>query len=212
MQHGITVTRCKHLYQTGSHLSAPAIERMLVIKEKPHDQMSNSGRTSITHTGQQMQVCLQVCNCKFESHQAGLPVSIMHKAKRAVLHMLLPMCKLPELAATVEVPHLELPTVAACQQAPLLGIQCHGRQAPIAVAALEVALALPCVDVPHADCAALIATEDLQQGRAQAHQITLLKLSLTMVMRSPVWMFHMQIVPLSSPLRTCSTVQYLASH
>ena len=118
----------------------------------------------------------------------------MHKAKRAVLHMLFPMSKLPELTATVEVPHLQLPTVAACQQAPLLGIQCHRRQAPIAVAVLEVALALPCVDVPHADCAALIATDDLQQGRAQSHQITLLKLSMTMVMRSSVQMLHAQTV------------------
>lgn len=98
----------------------------------------------------------------------------MHKAKSAVLHMLFPMCKLPELAAAVEIPHLELPAVAARQQAPLLGVQCHRRQAPIAMAALEVALALPCVDVPHADCATLIATDDLQQGRAQSRATVLL--------------------------------------
>ena len=168
--------------------------------------MSNNGRTLRLHTGQQMQVCLQVRNCKFESYQAGLPVSIMHKAKRAVLHMLLPMCKLPQLTAAVEVPHLQLPTVAACQQASLLGIQRHCRHAPITVAALEVALTLPCVNVPHADCAALIATDNLRQGRAQSHQIALLKMNMTMVMRPPVWMFHMQIVPLSLPLTTCSTV------
>ena len=140
--------------------------------------MSNHGRTNSPHADQQM----QVCECKFESYQARLPVSIVHKAKCAVLHMLFPMCKLPELTSTVEVPHLQLPTVAACQQASLLGIQCHRCQAPIAMAVLEVALALPCLDVPHADCAALIATDDLQQSEAQSHQMTLLKLSMRMVM------------------------------
>lgn len=50
------------------------------------------------------------------------------------------------------------------------------------MAVLEVALALPCLDVPHADCAALIATDDLQQSEAQSHQMTLLKLSMRMVM------------------------------
>ncbi len=103
------------------------------------------------------------------SYQIGLPISIMYKPQRAVLNMLLMVHKLPQLAAAVEVPHLQLAIVAACQQAALLRVQCHGCKAGSAVAALEVTLATSSMDVPHADCAALIAADHLhRKGHSHA--------------------------------------------
>ena len=46
----------------------------------------------------------------------------MYKQKRTVLHMLLTVDKLPQLAAAVEVPHFQFTIVAPSQQAPLLQI------------------------------------------------------------------------------------------
>ena len=89
----------------------------------------------------------------------------MHKHDSAVLYMLLMVHKLSKLAAAVEVPHLELPIVAASQQATLMTIQGHCCKAPIALAMLEVPFLSACVDVPHADSAAFIPTDDLQNER-----------------------------------------------
>ena len=86
----------------------------------------------------------------------------MHKHDSAVLYMLLMVHEFPKLAAAVEVPHFELPIVAASQQAPLMSVQRHCCQAPIAMAMLEVTFPGACVNIPHADSATLISTDDLQ--------------------------------------------------
>ena len=54
------------------------------------------------------------------TYQVGLPVCIVHKQQRTVLHMLLLMDKLPQLGAAVEIPHLQFTGVASSQQATLL--------------------------------------------------------------------------------------------
>ena len=114
---------------------------------------------------QDTQDCSKLLKSKlWSTYQAGLPISIVHKYECTVFHVLFMVHKLPQLAPAVKVPHLQLPIVAACQQAAFLGVQGHSCEAATAVAPLEVTLTGTCVHVPHADGAALVTTDDLQRN------------------------------------------------
>ena len=98
----------------------------------------------------------------------------MHKQQCAVLHMFLVVHKLPQLAAAVEVPHLQLAIVAASQQTALLRVQSHSCQAAAAMTVLKVAFPASCVDIPHADSPTLISTYDLWHCQHELHHTPVL--------------------------------------